>query len=177
MGKTKKTIEGPVRFGDLVKDKITGFEGVVTNYTDFFYGCRRIGVQPRELKKDDGGIAKSWGFDEPQVDILERDIIEPKPITIDEPLEMGDEVEDPVTKFKGIVIAIASFAFGPRRVAVQPQHIKKDGQGIAEDQWFDEPGLKLKKKGKISRVMPEHVKETGGPDKNPIVLNQPVGRP
>jgi heat shock protein HspQ len=154
MAKTKAPIEGPVRFGDLVRDKITGFEGVVTDYTDFFYGCRRIGVQPRELKKDGDGIAKSVGFDEPQLDILDRGIFEAKPLIISDPVDMGDEVEDQITKFQGIVIAIAHFAFGQRRIAVQPQHIKKGGDGIAEDQWFDEPGLKVKKKSKITRQVP-----------------------
>ena len=176
----KKTpIEGPVRFGDLVRDKITGFEGVVISYTDFFYGCRRVGVQPQHIKKDGEGIAESVGFDEPQVEILvlERDVIKPLPTLIDAPLDMGDEVEDPITKFKGIVIGIALFAFGPRRVAVQPQHIKKDGKGIADNQWFDEPVLKLKKKNKISRSKPDHVTDTGGPDKLPVSHNKPVGRP
>lgn len=171
-----KAIEGPVQLGDLVKDKITGFQGVASSYTDFFHGCRRFGVQPQGVKKDGEGTHKAVSFDEPQLEILKRGLFKPNPITIADPLEMGDEVEDFVTQFRGIVVAIAVFPFAQRRIGVQPQHIKKEGEGIADDQWFDEPALLVKKKAKIARQAPKQAAVPGGPDKNPVRHNQPASR-
>lgn len=182
--KKKKQFEGPVLFGDLVRDKITGFEGIATGYTDFFYGCRRIMVQPRVLKKD-GDTAKSHSFDEPQLEILDRGLIQARPSFSDNPVEMGDEVEDLVTGFKGIVVVIATFAFSCRRIGVQPQKLKKDGDGIAEDQFFDEGGLKITKRKKIPIVEQAPIGNDstgnpvppGGPERYKVTRNQPATRP
>lgn len=59
--------------GDLVRDTITGFEGVVTCVSRWLHGCSRLTVQPRELK--DGKPIEAQSFDEPQLDLLERGII------------------------------------------------------------------------------------------------------
>lgn len=58
-----------VNLGDLVKDTITGFEGVVIGETRWLYGCRRFTVQPRDLK--DGKPIEPVSFDEPQLLVLE----------------------------------------------------------------------------------------------------------
>lgn len=59
-----------VLLGDIVKDNITGFEGVAVSVTQWLAGCRRIGVQPRELR--DGKPIEALSFDEPQLTIVER---------------------------------------------------------------------------------------------------------
>ena len=71
-----------VEIGDLVKDRVTGFTGIVTAYTKFLSGCDRVGVQPRDLKE--GGIRMSEAFDILQLEILEKGavIVEPKIVEI-----------------------------------------------------------------------------------------------
>ncbi len=64
----------PVALGDRVKDKITGFSGIVTSTTDFLYGCRRIGVRPEELH-DGSPISREY-FDETELTILQRGVQE-----------------------------------------------------------------------------------------------------
>jgi hypothetical protein len=51
--------------GDIVKDKVTGFSGVVTGRCDHISGCDTFGVQPRELK--DGAPHDQKWFDEPRL--------------------------------------------------------------------------------------------------------------
>lgn len=57
-----------VKLGDEVRDRVTGFRGVVTSVTLFLNGCTRCGVQPPVGK--DGKIPDNCGFDEPQLEIL-----------------------------------------------------------------------------------------------------------
>jgi hypothetical protein len=53
--------------GEQVKDKITGFSGVVTGITFWLNGCTRVSIQPRELK-DQKPIEAEW-FDEQQLEL------------------------------------------------------------------------------------------------------------
>ncbi len=62
--------------GSIVKDKITGFEGVVTHRSQWLNGCNTYGVQPQEL--DDGKIAEKGHFDEPQLELVEEQVFEPE---------------------------------------------------------------------------------------------------
>lgn len=62
--KNDKTIE----LGDVAKDTLTGFKGIVVGVTKWLHGCRRIVIQPQELK--DGKPIDPISFDEPQVECL-----------------------------------------------------------------------------------------------------------
>jgi hypothetical protein len=54
--------------GDLVKDTITGFQGVVIGRTDWLNGCVRMVVQPKELK--DGKPIDALTFDVEQLELV-----------------------------------------------------------------------------------------------------------
>lgn len=66
-----------VTLGDKVKDRITGLTGIVVASTSYLNGCRRISVQPQELK--DGKPVEPSHFDEPQVEVIERGAIQAEP--------------------------------------------------------------------------------------------------
>ena len=59
-----------IQLGDRVRDRITGFEGVVVGITDWLYQCRRPIVQSTALSKE-GELLKSESFDEDQLEIVE----------------------------------------------------------------------------------------------------------
>lgn len=59
-----------VNLGDEVKDKVTGFKGIVTSITLFLNGCTRCGVQPKMGK--DGKVPDGLSFDEPQLEVVKR---------------------------------------------------------------------------------------------------------
>jgi len=65
-----------VNLGDRVRDKITGFQGIVIGVTDWLYQCRRPIVQPEELK--DGKMIDSQSFDEDQLEVLAEGVVTPK---------------------------------------------------------------------------------------------------
>lgn len=65
--------------GDVVKDTITGFKGVVVYRSQWLNGCNTYGVKPQDLK--DGAPQKSEHLDEPQLLLDERGAHEPQRAT------------------------------------------------------------------------------------------------
>lgn len=58
--------------GVIGKDKITGFQGVLTSRCEFLTGCNRYCIQPQELK--DGKPIEGLYFDEAQIEIIGKGI-------------------------------------------------------------------------------------------------------
>lgn len=54
--------------GQEVKDQISGYSGLVTSVTDFFYGCRRYGVTTRDPGVEEEKIYRM--FDEEQLELI-----------------------------------------------------------------------------------------------------------
>lgn len=75
-----------------------------------------------------------------------------------EKINLGDEVKDNITGFKGIVVSAHHYLHGCRRLSVQPKLIKGD---LKESHTFDEPQLILLKKAKVKKGNTR----IGGPDK------------
>lgn len=65
-----------VNLGDKVRDKITGFEGIVIGITEWLWQCRRPIVQPATLQSD-GKPIDSQSFDEPQLEVIEAAVFHP----------------------------------------------------------------------------------------------------
>ncbi len=59
-----------IELGDEARDTVTGFTGVVISEHKWLHGCRRLTLQPRELK--DGKPIDSHTFDEPQLELVRR---------------------------------------------------------------------------------------------------------
>lgn len=66
-----------VQLGDRVRDRITGFEGIVIGITEWLYQCRRPIVQPSGLTTD-GKLRDTSSFDEDQLEIIEIGAFTPK---------------------------------------------------------------------------------------------------
>ena len=83
----KQPVQEQVLFekGDLVKDKITGFTGVVVCVLDYLHGCIRLAVQDKELK--DGLPKEVQYYDQHQITMVEKGhyFKEPEPIKVKEP--------------------------------------------------------------------------------------------
>lgn len=91
-------------------------------------------------------------------------------------VELGDEVKDVVTGFKGVVFGITVFLQGCRRIGIQPP-VDKDGK-LADAHWFDEPQIEVIRKGKV-RIEQQNELETkkkdgpGGPMVSVPTKNMP----
>ena len=65
----EKSMRPTIRLGDVAKDSITGYSGVVVAITEWLNGCQRITIQTRELK--DGKPVESVTFDAEQIEVVE----------------------------------------------------------------------------------------------------------
>ena len=69
-----------IELGKLARDKVTGFEGVVTGHGEHLYGCDTYGLTP---KVDKGGkLGEIQWFDEGRIEII-GDGIEPESVKVD----------------------------------------------------------------------------------------------
>lgn len=59
-----------IELGWIVRDSVTGFEGVATVRYEYLTGCTRIGVQPTKLERGEPVAERS--FDEPLLIIVKR---------------------------------------------------------------------------------------------------------
>ena len=72
-------------------------------------------------------------------------------------INLGDQVKDKVSGFKGVAIAKTEYLNGCFRIGVQPK-VDKDGKSC-DAEWFDEPQLEIIGKKKVK----EGSKKVGGP--------------
>lgn len=63
-----------MELGVTVKDRITGFTGVVTGFVKYISGCNQALVQPRV--KDDGAFADSHWFDVQRLEVQDQPRVE-----------------------------------------------------------------------------------------------------
>jgi hypothetical protein len=67
----KKEINPVIKLGDPVRDKITGYKGIVVARTEWLNGCVRLVVQARKLHE--GKPVEPQTFDEPQLELEEAE--------------------------------------------------------------------------------------------------------
>lgn len=149
-----------LKFGDIVRDRITGYQGVVVARTRWLNNCDRLSVQPREVK--DGKPIEARSFDEPNLEFVEgTDIKVFKVSRPDVKIELGDTVQDAITNLVGIAIGRTEWMNGCSRVLVQPKELK-DGLPV-EGSTIDESDLILVSRPEVTPA----AKKTGGPRPEP----------
>ncbi len=62
-----------VKMGDEVRDRVTGFRGVITGEFRFLNGCTRFCVQPTVRK--DGKYPDAQTFDWPQLELIKAGVV------------------------------------------------------------------------------------------------------
>lgn len=62
-----------IELGDVVKDTISGFQGVAVGWTRWLYGCDRITVQPQTLHEGKPIVCES--FDLPQLVLVKKRVV------------------------------------------------------------------------------------------------------
>ena len=74
-GSKKKKPDFKFELGDKLRDRITGFTGVCVYRTQWIHNCNVYGLQPDKLK-DDGTTPDREQFDEPQLEVVEQEVVE-----------------------------------------------------------------------------------------------------
>lgn len=89
--------------GDRVKDRVTGFSGIVVCKTRWLQGCDRLGVQPEKL--DSGKPGDIQHFDVTAVDVLKAAVHAPLLAEVEKPKpaaeKPGGPRQDPSSRRRG----------------------------------------------------------------------------
>lgn len=65
-----------INLGDKVRDRISGYEGVMMARCEYLTGCAQIGIKPQGVKAD-GGTFDTLYFDEPFVELVQATFVTP----------------------------------------------------------------------------------------------------
>lgn len=149
-----------IQLGDIAKDTITGFQGIVTARTKYLSNVDRLVLNPQAVK--DGKPVDSRLFDETQLEYVGKSNIRAIPVERpDTPVSVGDLVRHELSGLEGIVTAITSWLEGCSIVTIQPKELK-DGVPV-DPSVFDERLLTIVQQ----KNPPAPAVRTGGPRAEP----------
>lgn len=136
----------------VAKDKVSGFEGVIITRSAHLFGCAQYGLAPQELSGD-GSPKKTEYFDESRIDIIsvENAVYGENEFTEIFAIQLGTEVEDKVSNFKGKILVIMEQLHNCSQYYIEPT-VDKDGKP-RDGAWFDEGRLNVIGQG----IKPEEV--------------------
>ncbi|QGH74880.1 hypothetical protein MAL1_00134 [Bacteriophage DSS3_MAL1] len=115
-----------IKLGQPVREKVTGFEGIVTTVSHEIDGSVLMGVQPREL--DGGKPAEAYEFD---IERLER--VDGEEAVLNRSgspihnVKLGAIYRDRVTGMEGTAVRVVEFLGGCNRITIRPK-VDKDGK-------------------------------------------------
>lgn len=120
------SVRGDVNLGDKVKDKLTGFTGIVNALSFELDGTVFVGIQPQEL--DNGKPAEGMDFDIERIEVLEPGAVK----VVDgssakETIKLGAIYEDRTSGFKGAAVSVVLFFGGCARVTLRGK-VDKDNK-------------------------------------------------
>ena len=64
--------KGKFEIGEHIRDKISGYEGIVTARTEWYNGCWRYRLEPDHLNPETGGLIEDETFDEEQLEKIKK---------------------------------------------------------------------------------------------------------
>ena len=128
--------------GKKAKDKITGFEGIITERIEHLYGCNTYGLTPQFLK--DGKKLDNVWFDEGKLS-LTGEGIGSKESSSDFIYELGREAKDVITGFNGIITARIEYLHSCNYYLIAPRVL--DEGKFAESEWIPEGRINITGKG------------------------------
>lgn len=161
-----------IKLGDLVKDGITGVQGVCTAIGTCLNNVDRVCIQrlAEEGEKHKDVVSDSYWFDMPQIQLVQSDYLD-KNLIVESDISnitLGDDVEHTFTGYKGYVTQVAIWISGCIRIAVQSKEFDKDGQ-MKDALWFSDKELKIIKK----YPQPKEERKVGGPMPTPQKMSVP----
>jgi hypothetical protein len=149
--------------GDLAKDVVTGFEGIITGRSAWLHGCDRLNITPMKLGSD-GTPIKEQSFDEDRIEIVKKAKAKATAPDTDrlKRLSLGAEAKDIVTGYKGIIAGVMITFGGAIHVFLEPEKTKKDGETYEMEAFYDTRIEVIKKK-----PIPKTTAKTSGKDGGP----------
>lgn len=148
-------VDSEFELGEQVRDRISGFEGVVAAISHHLTGCTRIGVDPMG-KDNTTRRGDTEFFFEAQLETMgDSFTVSDEPVrSVD--FEMGETVRDTVTNVEGVVSTVTFNLMNCPRVAIQPVD---DATEALDREWVDAPRIEVVGEGVSATFEPFQVSE------------------
>ena len=118
--------------GKRAKDRVTGFEGIITGKAAYFSGANAYSIQP-ETK--DGKPKDNVWFTEGRIEITGEGFVPSEVLAGTAVQNLGKRAKDRITGFEGIIIAKNICLFDSNDYSIAPE--AKDGK-LNDTERFDE---------------------------------------
>ena len=156
--------------GDTVKEKISGFNGVVTARCELFSRNIRYYIRPAKLGTDGKPHEGSWQ-DEDGLDLVKKSKEKREPRAFK--FGLGDEVKDSLSDHAGTIIARSDHIRACTTYSVQQRELTKDGK-LPDSIDHDEKALLLVKAAVPSKQSNPTADRTGAEfGRNPTARRDP----
>lgn len=155
--------------GSKVKDEVTGFEGIAVNFTEWMYGCNRVGIDSLVLKE--GKPIPTQYFDEQRIEILEE--AKAPQALIKEGIKLGSIVKDKYTGFQGKAVGRTTFLHSMIHLHIEPQTLHENKP--IDVQSFEASRVELIEE-MAPKVSVTSKAATGGPQSDPKPMSMPTRR-
>ena len=157
-----------IQFGSSVRDKITGFKGIVMYRVEHMNDCIRYGVQP--VTDKEGQLLEAKVFDGPNLEITAPPKGDLSPaVKTSNTFELGVKVKDRLTGLTGIAVLRLKQRHSGDQYGIQPPMNKK-GE-IPDLRTFDEEDLE-----QIDPPPPKKKKKEKKPPNGPHDHNNAIAR-
>ena len=169
--------ESEVEFGTEYRDKVTNYSGVCTVIAHHLTGCTRIGLtaegsDPSFRNDTEYFYPSQLGECEEGIDINSDEF------ETDVNISLGEEVEETVTGFRGVVTTISFELYNVPRVAVSP--VDTDDSTVKKERgWFDVPRVEVVGEGvegEFNDVQNSNVESESGPSGSDLERKNPGPR-
>lgn len=151
-----------VKLGDIARDKLSGYTGVAIARSTLISNCPRITLQSPNLHE--GKPISPYSLDEPSLEFVsESDHVVWEPARPEEQVELGDEVQDSITKLQGVCVGHTIWSNGCSRILVQMPGLKPDGTPFDASTYDEKDAIIVKRANP-----PKPILKTGGPRAEPV---------
>ncbi len=149
-----------ILLGDIARDVITGFEGVVVADSEYIYNCKRLSLQPQKLGPN-GQPVETNSFDIDSLELVKKGKNRLESDKSGWPVALGDVVKDEVTTFTGMITSLTQWLHSGEYAGVASQELNESKP--IEPRAIEIKALKVIKR----RNEPVKAKDTGGPMPEP----------
>lgn len=153
-----------IKLGFVAKDMVTGLRGVIICKAEHYGSANRWSLQLLSQGEGEKDYPNCYDIDEVQLkldpEIQLCPLVEPVAPADYNPTKFGEEAEDTVTGFKGIVTAKFTFLNGCVHYRLEAKPTKeKPAESVAQN--F--PSIRIRRVGTGVAVERPHAAMTGGP--------------
>jgi len=149
-------VDSEFELGEQVRDRISGFEGVVAAISHHLTGCTRIGVDPIGEENTTRRPDSEFFFEEQLETMDDVFTVSDEPVRCVD-FELGTTVRDTVTNVEGVVSTVTFSLMNCPRVAIQP--VEDDLTDVSDRQWVDVPRIEVVGEGVSATFEPLQASE------------------